>query len=110
MKNACTLISRSKDGDFTARVAELFGYDVIRGSSSKGGHEALMGMVDYMNREPAKICGTPMDGPRGPARIMKKGMLVLAKETDSWFIPMACSGTRVITFHKAWNKTIIPKG
>ncbi|MEW6077122.1 MAG: lysophospholipid acyltransferase family protein [Thermodesulfobacteriota bacterium] len=109
LNNACTLVSRSKDGDFTARVAELFGYDVIRGSSSKGGHEALMEMVDYMNREPAKICGTPMDGPRGPARVMKKGMLVLAMETDSWFIPMACSGTRVITFHKAWDKTIIPK-
>jgi lysophospholipid acyltransferase (LPLAT)-like uncharacterized protein len=50
-----------------------------------------------------------MDGPRGPARVMKKGMLVLALETGSWFIPMACSGSRVITFHKAWDKTIIPK-
>lgn len=109
LNNACTLISRSKDGDFTARVAELFGYDVIRGSSSRGGHEALLEMTDYMNAEPAKICGTPMDGPRGPARIMKKGMLVLAMETDSWFIPMACSGSRVITFHKAWDRTIIPK-
>ena len=62
-----------------------------------------------MKPEPAKICGTPVDGPRGPARTMKKGMLALAMQTDSWFIPMACSGSRVITFHKAWDKTIIPK-
>lgn len=109
LNNACTLISRSKDGDFTARVAEIFGYDVIRGSSSRGGREALEEMVDYMKQEPAKICGTPMDGPRGPARVMKKGMLVLAMQTGSWFVPMACSGSRVITFHKAWDKTIIPK-
>ena len=109
LKNSCVLISRSKDGDFTAKVAEFFGYDVIRGSSSKGGQEALKEMVDYMGREPAKICGTPVDGPRGPARIMKKGMMVLAMETESWFIPMACSGSRVITFHKAWDKTILPK-
>ncbi len=109
LNNACTLISRSKDGDFTAKVSEIFGYDVIRGSSSRGGKEALQEMVDYMNKAPAKICGTAMDGPRGPARIMKKGMLVLAMQTGSWFIPMACSGKRVITFHKAWDKTIIPK-
>lgn len=109
LKNSCVLISRSKDGDFTARVAQLFDYDVIRGSSSKGGREALTEMVDYMRQQPAKICGTPVDGPRGPARVMKKGMLALAMQTDSWFIPMACSGSRVITLHKAWDKTIIPK-
>jgi len=109
LKNSCVLISRSKDGDFTARVAALLGYDVIRGSSSRGGQEALAELVNYMKHGPAKICGTPVDGPRGPARIMKKGMLVLAMETDSWFIPMACSGSRVITFHKAWDRTIIPR-
>lgn len=109
LKNSCVLISRSKDGDFTAEIAQRFGYDVIRGSSSRGGKEALTEMVDYMRREPAKICGTPVDGPRGPACVMKKGMLALAMQTDSWFIPMACSGSRVITLHKAWDKTILPK-
>jgi lysophospholipid acyltransferase (LPLAT)-like uncharacterized protein len=40
---------------------------------------------------------------------MKKGMLALAKETGSVFVPMACSGYRVLTLTRAWDKTILPK-
>ncbi|OQW99514.1 MAG: hypothetical protein BWK74_02025 [Desulfobacteraceae bacterium A6] len=109
IKNGVAMVSRSKDGELVARVGKRFGYDSVRGSSSKGGGEALLAMINYMNKGGApKFCGTAVDGPRGPARILKKGMLVLAKETGSYFIPMACSGTNVITFHKAWDKTIIP--
>jgi len=109
IKNGVAMVSRSKDGELVARVGKRFGYDSVRGSSSKGGGEALYAMIDYMNRGGApKFCGTAVDGPRGPARVVKKGMLVLARETGAYFIPMACSGTKVITFHKAWDKTIIP--
>lgn len=109
IKNGVAMVSRSKDGELVARVGKRFGYDSVRGSSSKGGGEALYAMIKYMNRGGAsKFCGTAVDGPRGPARVVKKGMLVLARETGSYFIPTACSGTRVITFHKAWDKTIIP--
>ncbi len=109
IKNGVAMVSRSKDGELVARVGKRFGYDSVRGSSSKGGGEALLAMINYMNKDgDPKFCGTAVDGPRGPARVLKKGMLVLAKETGSYFIPMACSGTKVITFHKAWDKTIIP--
>jgi hypothetical protein len=109
VKNGVAMVSRSKDGELIARVGKRFGFDFVRGSSSKGGGEALLGMIEYMNRKGApKFCGTAVDGPRGPARVLKKGMLVLAKETGSYFIPLASSGTKVITFRKAWDKTIIP--
>jgi len=104
------MISRSRDGALTARIAEHLGYTPVRGSSSKAGGQALEAMIDYMKDSSEKrLCGTPVDGPRGPARKMKKGMAVLARETGSWFIPMTCSGTRVITFPRAWDKTILPK-
>lgn len=103
------MVSRSKDGDIVAQVARRFGYTPIRGSSSKGGTRALHHMIDFMKETREKrLCGTPVDGPRGPARIMKKGMLAVAKESGALFIPMACSGTHVVTFPKAWDKTIIP--
>jgi lysophospholipid acyltransferase (LPLAT)-like uncharacterized protein len=103
------MISRSKDGEVIARIARRFGYTTMRGSSSKGGSSALKQMIQYMKATHEKrLCGTPLDGPRGPARIMKKGMLVLAKATGAKFCPIACSGTRVLTFHKAWDKTMIP--
>lgn len=104
------MISRSRDGELTARIAEHLGYTPVRGSSSKGGVQALSAMADYLKdgRE-KRLCGTAVDGPRGPARKMKKGMAVLAMQSGSWFVPMACSGTRVMTFKRAWDKTIIPK-
>jgi len=104
------MISRSVDGELTARIATRLGYTPIRGSSSKGGGQALTAMMDFLNTGAEKrLCGTPVDGPKGPARIMKKGMLALAKETGAVFIPMACSGNRVFTIKKAWDETILPK-
>jgi lysophospholipid acyltransferase (LPLAT)-like uncharacterized protein len=104
------MISRSMDGELTAKIAKRLGYTPIRGSSSKGGGKALYAMMDFLNSSSQKrLCGTPVDGPKGPHRKMKKGMLVLAKETGAVFIPMACSGNRVITLNKAWDKTILPK-
>ncbi|ABW68805.1 lysophospholipid acyltransferase family protein [Desulfosudis oleivorans] len=110
LKNAGIMISSSKGGDIAAGIARRFGYDVVRGSSSQGGRTALLNMVSYMKTSPVQmICGTPVDGPRGPGRKMKKGMLILARDAGAFFVPMACSGKRVFTLHKAWDKTILPK-
>jgi lysophospholipid acyltransferase (LPLAT)-like uncharacterized protein len=103
------LISKSKDGEITTGVARRFGYTPVRGSSSRGGRQALNALIARMNsNEGPYLSGTPVDGPRGPARKMKKGMLILARATDAYFIPMACSGTRLITFQKSWDRTILP--
>ena len=104
------MISRSMDGELTAKIAQRLGYTPIRGSSSKGGGKALHAMMNFLNSSSEKrLCGTPVDGPKGPHRKMKKGMLALAKETGAVFIPMTCSGNRVITLERAWDKTILPK-
>ncbi len=104
------MISRSLDGEITAGVARRFGYTPVRGSSSRGGSEALQQMIDVMNGGQKKyLCGTAVDGPRGPARKLKKGMVAVAMQTGALFVPMACSGNRLITFPRAWDKTIIPK-
>lgn len=104
------MISRSLDGEMTAGIARRFGYTPIRGSSSRGGTAALQEMVRFMAAPgPKRLCGTAVDGPRGPARVLKKGMLALAKESGAWFVPMACSADRVWTFPRAWDRTILPK-
>ncbi|MCF8025435.1 MAG: lysophospholipid acyltransferase family protein [Desulfobacteraceae bacterium] len=104
------MVSRSRDGELIARAGRYLGYTPVRGSSSKGGLHALSEMIEYLKDGSEKrLCGTAVDGPQGPARKMKKGMAVAAKESGSWFIPVAFSGTRVITFSRAWDKTIIPK-
>ena len=44
-ENRCVMISKSKDGEFITRIVEKLGYQPVRGSSSKGGNEALAEMV-----------------------------------------------------------------
>ncbi len=103
------MVSQSRDGEFLARVGNRLGYNCKRGSSTQGGSQALKGLIECMKGPgPSRFCGTAVDGPQGPPRQLKKGMLLAAKKTGAYFIPMACSGTRVITFPKAWDKTIIP--
>ena len=104
------MISQSRDGEMTAGIARRLGYTPVRGSSSKGGGQALQALTRMMKSEDKTyLCGTPVDGPRGPARKLKKGMVILARDTGAYFIPMAASGTRVWTFPKAWDRTILPK-
>lgn len=110
LEDRLIMISQSRDGEMTAGIARRLGYTPVRGSSSKGGGQALQALTQMMqSKDKSYLCGTPVDGPRGPARKLKKGMVILARETDSYFIPMAASGTRVWTFPKAWDRTILPK-
>jgi lysophospholipid acyltransferase (LPLAT)-like uncharacterized protein len=103
------MISRSRDGDIIAAAARRFGYTTMRGSSSRGGTQALRRMIAYLaDTREKRLCGTPVDGPRGPARVMKKGMLMLARKAGAVVVPVACSGTRVLTLRKTWDKTMVP--
>ena len=104
------MISRSKGRRIDRSNRQAPGVHAHPGFLLKGRRSGLDAMIDYLNSTSEKrLCGTPVDGPKGPNRKMKKGMLAVAKETGSVFIPMACCGNRVITFPKAWDKTILPK-
>ena len=60
------LASRSRDGQLMADFARRFGLDVVRGSSSRGGVEALRELARAI-RAGEDVAVVP-DGPRGPAR------------------------------------------
>lgn len=108
LRSTAIMVSKSRDGDFTTRVAEQFGHVCFRGSSSRGGTGALKALIDHINQSPdSVVASTPLDGPQGPARKVKKGLLLAAKLTDTNLLPMAWSGTRVLTFN-SWDKTMLP--
>ncbi len=75
----CIMISRSRDGDFIADVVRKIGWQPIRGSSSRGGKEAseemIRGIIEY------QIGGHIADGPTGPPRVIKPGLIALAQKT-----------------------------
>lgn len=100
------MISRSFDGEVIARIVEKFGFRPVRGSSSRGGAGALIGMRQELERgHPAVFTA---DGPRGPIYVAKPGAVLLARNT----------GYKICCFHvaverawilKSWDQMIIPK-
>lgn len=101
------MISQSKDGEMLAQYAAGFGVIPARGSSQKGGRDALEQMRGYI-LSGGKGCATVLDGPRGPAYVAKKGMIHLAKLTGAPLIPLIWSANRVITIRDSWDKTMLP--
>jgi len=81
------MISRSKDGEYIARVFDWYGLDSARGSSTRGGSAALRDLIREA-RAGKNIVFTP-DGPKGPARVLKDGVVYAAQATGLPIVPIA---------------------
>ncbi|MCS6327382.1 MAG: lysophospholipid acyltransferase family protein [Nitrospira sp.] len=84
---AHVLISQHRDGELIRRIIARFGLDAVRGSSTRGGAEALRRMI-RIGRSGGNLALTP-DGPKGPRQIAKVGVVQLARATGCPIIPMA---------------------
>jgi lysophospholipid acyltransferase (LPLAT)-like uncharacterized protein len=100
------MISRSKDGGAAARFAERLGWVPVRGSTGRGGKEALEEMRQRL-LEPDAWGGMVCDGPRGPYGIPKIGTILLARSTGLPIVPAAWWSKRQIIL-KSWDRTLIP--
>ena len=78
-KPISVMISQSKDGEYIARVFDWYGVDSARGSSTRGGAAALRDLIRHA-RAGKNIVFTP-DGPKGPARVVKEGVVLAAQAT-----------------------------
>jgi lysophospholipid acyltransferase (LPLAT)-like uncharacterized protein len=105
-KNFTALISKSKDGDLLSKILKHWNYNVVRGSSSKGGDVALGVMVDYA-RSGESVVLTP-DGPRGPAYKMKAGAVITAKKSNIPLVLLAV-GYKKKRVLKSWDNFEVPK-
>ena len=99
------LTSKSKDGDLLAKQLKHWKYEVVRGSSSKGGEVALEIMVDHAKNE-YSIAITP-DGPRGPEYKFKAGAVVTAKKSKVPVILMGV-GVKSKKILHSWDKFQVP--
>ncbi|MFZ2490822.1 MAG: DUF374 domain-containing protein [Thermoanaerobaculia bacterium] len=79
--------SASKDGDLAVGVYQRFGVSAVRGSSTRGGSGALRDLIGRARRGES-IVFTP-DGPRGPAREVKMGLVFAAQSTGLPIVPVA---------------------
>lgn len=104
--HAVILISRSFDGELITRTLRMFGYDAVRGSSSRSGREGLLGLKHVIDMGGTAIFTA--DGPRGPIYQTKMGPIKLAQLT----------GAPIGAFHlepehawvmKSWDHFLVPK-
>ena len=100
------MVSRSFDGEYIARTIEKLGFVAVRGSSSRGGATALLGLRSQLEQ------GIPVaftiDGSRGPKYVAKPGPVLLSRASA---LPMAAfyvalSDAWVL---KTWDALMIPK-
>jgi lysophospholipid acyltransferase (LPLAT)-like uncharacterized protein len=105
-RNFASLVSKSKDGDVLTAILEKWNFHVVRGSSSKGGHEALDMMI-HLTEENYHLAITP-DGPTGPIYKMKPGAVITARRSQ---IPLLLVGIGMKNKWtlKSWDKFEIPK-
>ncbi len=85
-RQAHILISRHQDGEIIARIVERFGFRAVRGSSTRGGVEALRELI-RLGRSGVDLVVTP-DGPKGPAQVAKMGVIQLARASGLPIVPL----------------------
>lgn len=100
------MISQSKDGDIIAGIAKRSGWNPVRGSSSRNGGRALREMVEQLKA--TGLAAHIVDGPTGPAGIIKAGGLSLARSAGAVIVPFYISADRAWYFH-SWDRFMLPK-
>ncbi len=101
----CIMVSRHRDGELIARAIRPFGIEAIRGSSTRGWSGALKGMLRAF-RGGADLAVAP-DGPRGPRRVAKSGVLQLARATGAPVVPVAAAAAWCRRL-ASWDRLVIP--
>lgn len=104
-QDVVTLVSHHRDGEYITRLVQKWGYTAVRGSSSRGGLDALRELVRHL-RSGRSLAITP-DGPRGPREKLKPGPLLAAQLTGAPIIPVASGASRA-SYFGGWDRFLIP--
>ena len=102
-----TIASQSKDGELMAKVLKWLGAKTSRGSSTRGGVQALKGLIRLM--KDGGNCSFAVDGPKGPIYKVKPGVFEISRMVHAPIYAAGVHCDRALHFPKSWNKTYLPK-
>ncbi len=103
------LASASRDGGLAAAAAEGVGFRrAIRGSSARRGAAALLSLHRLLASEQASVA-VVSDGPRPPARVLKPGVLHLARESGRPLWLVRTSYLPVAVLERSWARFLVPR-
>jgi lysophospholipid acyltransferase (LPLAT)-like uncharacterized protein len=104
-KALTALVSASQDGEILKSILEKLDFKTVRGSSSNNGFPALISLDQELDSGSVLI--TP-DGPKGPARKLKPGIIHLARYSQK---PVVLIRVEYQSYWRlnSWDQFIIPK-
>jgi lysophospholipid acyltransferase (LPLAT)-like uncharacterized protein len=100
------LVSRSRDGEIIAEAMRLFGLGAVRGSSSRGAAPAVLEMLSELRS--GRCVGISPDGPKGPAREVKPGVIFLAAKSGLPILPITAACGRAWHAERSWDRFLVP--
>jgi lysophospholipid acyltransferase (LPLAT)-like uncharacterized protein len=100
------VVSEARDGQYLAACARRIGYREAPGSSTRGGVRALVSAVKALQAG-GTVAFTP-DGPRGPRRELKGGVLLAAQRGAAVVVPLHAGADRAWRL-RSWDRFLVPK-
>ena len=99
--------SLSRDGRLQAGVMRRFGFDVLDGSSSRGGLRALAASIERLRA--GEDLAIAVDGPHGPRGVVKPGVVYLASRAGAPIVPLSAACASAWHFRRSWDGFLLPK-
>ena len=106
-RSLLTLIAPGRDGDWAATTMEAAGGEVLRGAAGRRGYEGALALVHELRHAP-RPAAVVVDGPLGPAGVVKPGVVTVAARTGLSIRPAAAAATRCLTFPATWSGIYLP--
>ncbi|MBW7998046.1 MAG: tetraacyldisaccharide 4'-kinase [Candidatus Glassbacteria bacterium] len=105
-QGACVMVSRHKDGELIARINDWLGYTAARGSATRGAVPALKAILRAIDQN--RDLAFTVDGPRGPAGVVKQGVAYASARTGRPVVPTAAGYSACWQLNN-WDRFQIPK-
>ena len=99
------LLSRHRDAELLAIAAGYLGFDHVRGSTRRGGLQAL---VELLKKARCMNLTLTPDGPRGPRRRLAPGAVYLASRTGMPLVAMGFGYDRPWRL-STWDRFAVPR-
>jgi len=107
-RKTCIMVSNSQDGEIISRAANAVGVETVRGSQNRGGAKASLELIKRIKEDDVNGALT-IDGPRGPNRVVKKGIIEIARMSGTPIVPAVywSPQKRFLEFN-SWDKFRFP--
>jgi len=107
MEQVHAVAGTHKDADLISEIASRWGWNMIRGSSKEKGNVAYKKMIGAL-KKPGSILFITPDGPTGPRRIPKPGIIRAAQATNAIIVPTSVHSTKNWKFNN-WDTFYLEK-